>query len=170
MQLPKMVEIFTEGGGVRIWMFCRAGRLVVAVAWYGEQRQEVTYITSNVVSTTLITTSLTLRIILEITKNWRKRLHPMAEAWCLNQYTSAIGVHVDTGSPPPAFRRWLPGLSLICVNIKSVHWFQVRPHKPKHLTWPQLELVLLFCWRVVLALPDGLVCRMFESAHEYCLI
>ena len=65
---------------------------------------------------------------------------------------------------------WLPRSSLICVNIKSVHWFPVRPHKLKHLTRPRLELLLTFCWWAVLVLPGGLVWRMFESVHKCCLI
>lgn len=45
-------------------MFCKAGRL--RVAWVDlENRQEVTYLISNVVYRTWIATSLILRIILE---------------------------------------------------------------------------------------------------------
>lgn len=65
-------------------MFCKAGRL--GVAWLDmENSQEVTYLISNTVYRTLITTSSTLRTILEITIIGWKRLHPMAEASRLNQ-------------------------------------------------------------------------------------
>ena len=55
---------------------------------------------------------------------------------------------------------WLPRSSLICVNIKSVHWFQVRPHKLKHLTQPQLGLFLSFCWWAVLVLKNAWICPL----------
>lgn len=45
-------------------MFCKVGRLRVAQVDM-ENRQEVTYLISNVVYRTLVTASLTLRIILE---------------------------------------------------------------------------------------------------------
>lgn len=80
--------------------------------------QEVIHIISNIVSKTSTTTSLTLNIILEITINWRERLHPMADTPCLNQCTSAIRVHVDTGSPRPA-----PGELVAKVE------FNLRKHK-----------------------------------------
>lgn len=54
-------------------------------AQYGE-----TYVINNVVSRTLITISLTLKIILEITINGRNRLPPTAEASPLNQRAGAV--------------------------------------------------------------------------------
>lgn len=118
--------------------FRKAERLVVAEACYGEQRQEAIHIISNVVFRTLITTSLTRNIILEITINWWESLHPMADTPCWNPCTSAIQVH--EAHPSRCSRSWLPRLSVICINIKSAHWFRVRLNKLKHLTWPQLEL------------------------------
>lgn len=107
-------------------MFLQAKRLVIAEAQYGEQRQEAIHvIINNVVFKTLIATSLTLNIILEITINWWKRLH-VADTPRLNQCTFAIQVLVDTAQPSQHLRNRLPRLSLICINVKSVHGFQVR--------------------------------------------
>lgn len=107
-------------------MFLQAKRLVITEAQYGEQRQEAIHvIISNIVFKTLIATSLTLNVILEITINWWKRLHPVADTPHLNQCTFAIQVLVDTGSAQPALTELVAKIEFnlhkrkICSRVSS---------------------------------------------------
>lgn len=117
-------------GGVRIWMFCKAGRLLVATAWCRDkgkkQPTQLVMLCSKLWSRLLNSTHHSRNPY-----NWWGKLHPMAEAHRLNQCPAAFWVPVDMGAPQPALRE------LVAKTEFNLHKHKICSPVSRETTWTE---------------------------------